>query len=302
MKIAEVLYLSLFLVASLPLCCTSGSAVASTTSPYITKQGLETTMTTTKDIQILFSDVDGTLVHYPEAVDEHVGTESNKIIRLPPSSTGMQGIISSETFRKCQALRQNGKKLVLVSGMRSSTLLKRIPYLPRADAYCCEAGGRIFYPSKVNSGTSFKLEPFDGAAEETLEPFELAEDMNWRQQMSATVGSEGFIGNELADSSFGATTISIKERSGRLWKYCLELQEKGFVIDTKGYSTCFRVNRKQQSSVSESEFETLYSIAAPTGLATSVNLGCVDFYPVDSGKRNWYVHLPRLSNIFTFLK
>jgi hypothetical protein len=34
----------------------------------------------------------------------------------------------------------------LISGARLSTLLMRLPYLPAADAYVCENGGRIFYP------------------------------------------------------------------------------------------------------------------------------------------------------------
>lgn len=284
--ISRVIFLVLFLVVTIDY-CRSESAVASTSSPQVR------TMTTSTDIKIVFSDVDGTLAHYPEKVDEHVGTEENKIILLPPSATGMQGIISSETLRKCQELRQKGKKLVLVSGMRSSTLWKRIPYLPRADAYCCEAGGRVFYPKRVGGGTSFQLEPFDGATEATLEPFELEEDKEWRQQMSKTVGLDGFVGNELDGSSSGAKSVAVDKRSGLLWEYCLELQKKGFIVDIKAYSTCFRVNRKQQSSVSESEFAALHSVDAPTGLATSINLGCVDFYPFDSGKKNCCQYVAR---------
>ena len=34
--------------------------------------------------------------------------------------------------------------------MRTSTLNKRIPYLPHADADCCETGGRFFYPIPMN--------------------------------------------------------------------------------------------------------------------------------------------------------
>ncbi len=35
---------------------------------------------------------------------------------------------------------------VLVTGARTATLLQRLPFLPAADAYVCENGGRIFYP------------------------------------------------------------------------------------------------------------------------------------------------------------
>ena len=35
---------------------------------------------------------------------------------------------------------------VLVTGARTATLLQRLPFLPAADAYVSENGGRIFYP------------------------------------------------------------------------------------------------------------------------------------------------------------
>ena len=73
----------------------------------------------------MFSDADGTLVHYPELMDTIKSVAGNQILKLPASATGMQGIISSQTLAKCQELRQTGIKFVLVSGMRTSTLLKR---------------------------------------------------------------------------------------------------------------------------------------------------------------------------------
>jgi len=255
--------------------------------------------TTMPNIDIIFSDVDGTLVHYPENVQDSIDTEEslNPIIKLPPSSTGMRGIISSETMRQCADLRRSAGRtaLVLVSGMRSTTLWKRIPYLPRADAYCSEAGGRIFYPVPASTTTSttttttavtFRLHPYQGATEEDLTPFGLEEDMEWRTRMQRTTGEDGFSGNEL-DESPPRSVVSIDQREGLLWAFCRDLQKKGFVIDTKGYSTCFRVNRSQQTSVSDADFDALYSMEAPDGLATSVNLGCIDFYPVDSGKKLW---------------
>lgn len=281
MKIT-LLFVCLLIIAN-P--CFSSQTTAPTKA---TKQTAQETMETTNDIRVVFSDVDGTLVHYPENVEEHVGTADNPIIKLPPSSTGMQGIISSETLQKCQELRRSGKKLVLVSGMRSTTLWKRIPFLPRADAYCSEAGGRIYYP--VRGGEGFRVKPYQGALASDLEPFGLEEDMEWRENMQANAGMEGYVGNEISSSnSESISSIPVDQRKGELWNFCRELEEKGYVVDTKGYSACFRVNRKQQTVVSDAEFEALLSITPPAGLATSVNLGCVDFYPVDSGKKNWYV-------------
>ncbi|KAI2502481.1 hypothetical protein MHU86_11987 [Fragilaria crotonensis] len=170
---------------------------------------------------------------------------------------------------------------------------KRLAYLPRADAYCCEAGGRIFYPVPPDNKSSvFKLEPFDGADESELEPFSLEEDMEWRLKMEMTAGVDGFVGNELDDDS-STTPIPIDQRKGPLWEYCRQLQRQGFVVDTTGYSVCFRVNRKQQDAVSRIEFDALSSMTPPEGIATSVNLGCVDFYPHDSGKKNCCQYVAR---------
>ena len=257
--------------------------------------------TVNSDIHIVFSDVDGTLVHYPKNLDDQIGDPGNRIMKLPPSSTGMRGIISSETLRKCQELRRRGKKLVLISGMRSTTMWERLAYLPRADAYCCEAGGRIFYPVPPGKNSSvFKLEPFDGADKSVLEPFSLEEDKDWRLKMEMTAGGDGFVGNEL-DYDLSATPMPIDQRKGPLWEFCCQLQRKGFVVDTTGYSVCFRVNRKQQDVVSQVEFEALSSITPPEGIATSVNLGCVDFYPQNCGKKNWYVIAPSML-VFMYLK
>ena len=113
---------------------------SSSTLQVVTPARRETdTMTTddeAADIRIVFSDVDGTLVHYPEESSSENEQDGNRILKLPPSATGMQGIISSRTLEYCRDLRRQNKKLVLISGMRTTTLLKRIPYLPRADAYC----------------------------------------------------------------------------------------------------------------------------------------------------------------------
>jgi hypothetical protein len=141
-------------------------------------------------IRIVFSDLDGTLIHYPAALlvgtaaaygtattssttttnttntntthdDDAVPPETQMIIALPASSTGLTGTLTRETMALCRIIRRGssrndvvpapphqrgggGCKLAFISGMRFSTLLTRIPYLPRADAYACDSGGRIF--------------------------------------------------------------------------------------------------------------------------------------------------------------
>jgi hypothetical protein len=268
-------------------------------------------MQTSEDLIIVFSDIDGTLVHYPTTDEQEKGgqeesSNDNRILELPPSSTGMKGIISSKTLCQCQDVRQQGIKLVLVSGMRSSTLLKRLPYLPRADAYCCEAGGRIFYPIQQNrdaAGLTVTPASYDGARAQDLDAFGLVEDMDWRNEMERidAAGRDGFMSNELGDDSYQAL-ISIADREGSLWEFARRLVADGYVLDTKGYASCFRVNRNQQTpGMSKEAFDALSdgTIAYSSELSTSTNLGCVDFYPVSSGKKNWYVSYRIVSNDLT---
>jgi hypothetical protein len=254
-----------------------------------------------KSIDVVFSDLDGTLIHYSTDIDDFLNNESaTETILLPPSSTGMVGVMSSATIRLIRDIRRTGVKFVLVSGMRASTLLKRMPFLPKADAYCCEAGGRIFYPIDATAG-AYTVQPkeFNGFVASDLEPFALVEDLEWRKRIEQldAAGKHGFIGNELIPNSI-VGTIPISLREGRLWIYAQFLAEKGFVIDAQGYSTCFRLNRRQQSS--SAEFDRLMDVVdtdLPSGLSASTNLGCVDVYPSFSGKRNWYVVSHAMSSI-----
>ena len=66
-------------------------------------------------------------------------------------------------------MRRGGVKLVLITGARLSTMLTRMAFLPAADAYVCENGGRIYYPE---------------AALTVALP--IAEDMEWRRKHNAT--------------------------------------------------------------------------------------------------------------------
>lgn len=84
-------------------------------------------------------------MHYYEG-DASAGLP--EVIPLPASATGRMGRISLETLRLAAQVRSKGAKLVLVSGTRYSTFATRLPYLPRADAYVIENGGRMFYPEE----------------------------------------------------------------------------------------------------------------------------------------------------------
>jgi hypothetical protein len=267
---------------------------------------------TNSSLNFVFSDVDGTLVHYP---DDTTQNDDVDILYLPPSSTGMRGIISAKTLQLCQIIRKDyNAKLILVSGMRTSTLLKRLPYLPKADAYASEAGGRIFYPetdlSKYN-GTVITPVKFTGSSESDLSPFGLKEDMDWRNELSkeSAAGTDGYVGDVIVDflcqNKEDNEIIPISDRQGALWNFAKNLESEGFVLDYKGYSCCFRVNRKQQNNerISSDDFDSLsLRDLTKTGLATSVNLGCIDFYPKSSGKKNWLVLIYNNYNVMLRLK
>lgn len=238
---------------------------------------------------MVFSDLDGTLIHYPDSIPD----DNESLLKLPPSSTGLRGIVSSQTLKLTQELRRQGKKFVLISGMRTTTLLNRLPYLPKADAYCSEAGGRIFYPTDQMNEACFTIEPksFQGATKEDLKPFGIVEDMDWRQQMEEYTGKFDMDGSSFQNiKSFVSTPVEDRA-SSKLWNYARYLRKKGYVIDVKGYSSCFRLNKKHQKDMSDDDFYSLIDKEAleKAGLATSVNLSCIDIYPAISGKKNWYV-------------
>lgn len=278
----------------------------------------------TSPVKIIFSDIDGSLIHYPKETTNQQQQEQeqgNDLLYLPPSATGMRGIISSHTLQLCSDLRAKGVMLVLVTGARTSTLLNRLPYLPKADAYCTESGGRIFYPTNVdcctytenNEGSNsnqFTPVKYNGAKTNDLQPFGLREDMVWREHMGEEgAGIEGYVGNNVYsnrceddmsedgeclidyESTQGFPIVEdevpISQRTGHLWDFGNHLvNEYDFVLDTKSYSTCFRVNMKHQTN---DKFVALLNsdIAHPQGIGKSTNLGCIDFYPTVSGKQHW---------------
>lgn len=292
-----VLLLGAAVMSSSGVAAASAASKTATAESSILEHGALSSPLTTK---IVFSDVDGTLVHYPEVVP----VDDNNILALPPSSTGMRAVISKETIRKCREIRappQGGgkrRKLVLVSGMRTTTLLNRLPYLPRADAYCSEGGGRIFYPTTGDlSRVRIQPLPFDKATDEDLQPFGLEEDLEWRKIMEQAAGSDGFVGQDVA--TFAKTSSSIKQkallidplqRQGPIWDHARALQKRGLVLDTKGYATSFRVTENQQTSdMARQVFRAVLDnqIPCPPQVASRTNLGSIDFFPIDSGKKNW---------------
>lgn len=286
------------------------------------------------DIKIVFSDLDGTLIHYPAQDDDDDSSKKGKLLEFPKSSTGLVGVISAKTLSLVDEIRnQNNVKFVLISGMRTSTLLQRLPYLPRADAYCSENGGRIFYPVEGSDDdqdeTKRIIRSIDGNEDNDdkdifwvhpkrykhegngkkssgnphrNKPFAIREDKAWRKKMTEAIGGDSFGSHSLQETFDDPTAASmpLNMRDGFLWDFARDLMHQhGFVLDTKGYATCFRVNKKQQTSEaakqsSPSDISALLDSppwnddeSKKASIDSSVNLSCVDFYPACSGKKNW---------------
>eukprot|EP00798_Chlamydomonas_sp_ICE-L_P012596 gene12596-15822_t len=209
--------------------------------------------TTTSASRILFSDIDGTIVHAPSSQDR------DAVLITPPCVSGRHGEISSTTFHKVAKLRSQGVHFCVITGARLSTLLMRLAFLPAADAFVCENGGRIFYPGS-----------------ELPTACQVTEDLAWRD------------GHESAGPA-NQDCVPPEEREGTLWTWYKKLLDEGWKLDANGYTTSFRVHGIKNGKT----MEDLHRITekAPPDLACSWNLGAADFYPATSGKLNAARHL-----------
>jgi len=178
--------------------------------------------------------------------------------------------------------------------------------------------GRIFYP-KLNHLSKDRKDVDDLT-------IELTEDLHWRKLMSnsSAAGMEGFDTNHFGDVTYicrasGWSVLSqspqpssrkqtrfingstSKNKSSALWNYGQKLEEeRGVVVDSQGYATMFRIKKKDQTRIdTDAGFVDSILIDGkdiPDGISYSTNLGCIDFYPSISGKKNWY---ECLVNIFS---
>lgn len=218
---------------------------------------------------ILFSDLDGTLIHYYEG-DGDVQPGADLAVGLPASKTGRRGFISHQTQQKIAAIRAAGTKVVLVSGVRESTFVDRMPYLPFTDAYVLENGGRTFYPNSqaLASGST------------TAPSFEsLEEDMIWREELAEACGI-----------ATGDAPISL--RTGPIYELCRELLEAGFSVDTHTYYTMLRINVGASGEGSATRMKEKLK-GLPSSLQTVTNFDMVDILPVKSGKLNAATYLAK---------
>ena len=233
--------------------------------------------------RIIFSDLDGTLVHFErhfsafgEVTDKDVerGTATyvcrtsgaQRPCRLLPTSTMGAGLLSERTCELVDALRARGVLFVFISGARKSTMLQRLPLLPAADFAVAETGGRMY----ALAGR------YKTASAEQLDP-------EWTARVEAEVGPI----EDVRD---------VEHRAGALWDWCRELQRRGMRCDTRSYTCCFRVDCRADDDVegaagSEAALREAMATSMPAGVAYAQNLSKFDFFPSISGKGNAVAYL-----------
>lgn len=239
------------------------------------------------NVDVVFSDLDGTLLHYPkhfleyaEIISEQPAStdapetvtikykENNEICECVAltSMTGGKAYISRKTNRLIQQLRELGVIFVIITGARSSTYGARRPLLPAADYEFFENGGR-----KLCNGVL---------------------DSAWTARFEAQIGV-------IEDSQNLLPSLPPpKERTGSLWGLYEELLADGWQIDIRNYVANFRVDVANSAGKTDTKFrEVVERECEKRGLTSSFNLGKADIYPAASGKANAARHILELNHI-----
>ena len=221
-------------------------------------------------LRAIFSDIDGTLVHYASdferfgvklvesdeakltAVVEGPNGDRRKC-RLLPSLTMGPACVSLRTIELVDALRSHGVLFCVVTAARKSTMLARQPLLPVCDVHVCESGSRIVVGEQLDTAFAERFEQITGPLDRELD---------------------------------------VSERPEALWAFFRLLQSSvpGLKCDARSYYGCFRVNTKGDAAIDARLHEVIVS-SLPSGISWSMNLGKYDFYPAVAGKGNAVAHL-----------
>lgn len=234
-------------------------------------------------MKVLFSDLDGTLVHYPKEILEYADVSSvdpttnmvtityrhsgisRECVTLT-SKTGGSSYMSLRTKELIAELRATGVVFVIITGARTSTYIARRPFLPPANFEFFENGGR-----KLSDG---KLDP------------------EWTDRFVIQVGP-------IADRTSLLPELPPPEkRDGSLWQLYNQMIAEGWTIDARDYTTNFRVDVKKTEHKTEGDFQAVVELeCAKRNLASSFNLGKADLYPKGSGKANAARHVLEMLGI-----
>jgi hydroxymethylpyrimidine pyrophosphatase-like HAD family hydrolase len=222
-------------------------------------------------LRAVFSDLDGTLCHFPAWFEEHgsrivskdpstnmavveSASGEQRDCRLLPSSTMGDGVVSERSIDLVRQLREEGVLFIIVTAARKSTLQERLPLLPESDAACCETGSRVYL------------------ADGTL-------DVEWTSRIEPICGP---LDREL----------DVADRPEPLWEFFRLLQARvtGLKCDSRSYYGCFRVKTQGDATV-DAALRAVIETELPESIDWAMNLGCYDFYPRVSGKGNVVAYL-----------
>jgi len=229
-------------------------------------------------LRAIFSDIDGTLVHYAKDFTKHgirllssdetaltaiVENENGdrRKCRLLPSSTMGPACISERTIELVDELRaEHGVMFCVVTAARKSTMVSRWDLLPRCDAHVCESGSRIW----VN-----------GIPDEVF--------------ANQFVNVCGPMNREVEGAD---------ERMEPLWQFYRKLRERvpGLTMDSRSYYGMFRVGTNGDVAI-EAALHDIIRTSLPDNVSCATNLGKYDFYPSVAGKGGAVSYLQKLFGI-----
>lgn len=245
------------------ICITASLARVSTESSEAS-MALDRSRVGPAALRVIFSDLDGTLVHFPQWFNKHgvsvvaecdggdptravveTATGERRACRVLPKSTMGPGFVSDRTVDLVDRLRARGVRFVVITAARKSTLLERLPFLPHCDVAVCECGARIYYGDELDLAWARTFEHISGPLETELSP---------------------------------------DERPQPLWQLYREMRDAGLSCDTRSYTGCFRVAVATPEHV---ELVERFRVALdPLVISSAENLGKVDFFPALCGKGN----------------
>lgn len=238
-------------------------------------------------MQVVFSDLDGTLVHYPKDICKYADViaetassddqpetatlrykQTNEVRKcvVLASMTGGKAYLSLRTNELIKQLREMKVIFVIITGARSSTYVARRPHLPPADYEFFENGGR-----KIAAGRL---------------------DASWTDQFQPQIGT-------IKDrESLLPVFTPPEQRTGTLWALHSQLSAEGWTIDIRNYVSNFRVDVANSSGKTPADFKSILKEKCPQlGLSSSYNLGKADIYPSGSGKANAAKHVLNITGI-----
>ena len=222
-------------------------------------------------LRAIFSDLDGTLVHFPAWFEEHgtriispdVSSERATVespagerreCRVLPSSTMGPGLVSERSAELVAQLRSEGVLFVVVTAARKSTLLERLPLLPDCDAAVSETGSRVcarcsrirlILPAPPPTHCPTHPHPSRGADLGGGQPVQQAADLAATLDVPWALGLEPICGPIEREMEHAA-------RPEPLWQFFRRLQRvEGLNVDGRSYYGCFRADTKGDAATDE---------------------------------------------------